>query len=90
MFIPFPPVLPCGGLVGGVFPVPPDILAAPPPPDPPGTDDPPGEALELPPPPPADVIVDEPAKTELLPGFPFGPSGEVDPEAAPPPPTVTG
>jgi hypothetical protein len=61
-------LFPCGGLTGGVFPVPPALefppnAPAPPPPDPPGA---PAIRILLPPPPP-DVIV------ENIEGFPFVP-----------------
>jgi hypothetical protein len=84
-----PPFCPCGGVTGGVFPVPvvpqpepPDTL--PPPPEPPGL-----PLVVLPPaPPPADVIVDDPVKTEFEPFVLFAQVELVDP--FPPPPTVTG
>jgi hypothetical protein len=87
---------PCGGLTGGVFPVPPGLGGlplppAPPPPEPP--DDPfstvgPPHPPPPPPPPPAEVI------DENIDGFPdtpkaLGTDGDVVPPA-PPPPTVIG
>ena len=93
---PVPPLLPCGGLTGGVFPVPAGDVAAglgpppedPPPPEPPGRP-PTCTGLQPPAPPPAvDVIVE---KTELDPGLPLSEplSGGLG-LIAPPAPTVTG
>ena len=69
-----PPLLPCGGLTGGVLPDPPATALLPPPPPPP---DPPLTPTdtgfpEPPPPPPADVIV---LKTEFEPTLPFAELG---------------
>ena len=69
--------MPCGGLTGGVFPVPPGLVAPPPPPDPPGPPAWLGSLLFPPRPPPADVIVE---KIEFAPLV----------LSAPPPPTVIG
>jgi len=69
-----PPLLPCGGLTGGVFPEPAEVFGPslpPPPPEPPGCPFlfPAGAGVqpEPPPPPPADVIV---LKTDFDPLFP--------------------
>jgi hypothetical protein len=77
-----PPEFPCGGLTGGLFPVPAANVQEPPPPDPPL----PAEKLvqAAPLPPPVDVIVE---KTELLPELPAVAQFA---GAAPPPPTVIG
>ena len=86
-----PPLFPCGGLTGGVFPEPAVTgpTFEPPPPVPPP--DPPDAALAepllLPPtPPPADVIV---LKTEFDPEGPAVAQGPLGPPA-PPAPTVIG
>ena len=83
--------MPCAGLVGGVFPVPPALDGDPPPPPPP---EPPGWPsgcagpwhLGLPPkPPPADVIVEN---IEFDPEPALAPSGSGPPGPPPVPPAV--
>ena len=67
--MPAPPLVPCAGVVGGVFPLPPDLapldaVPSPPPPDPPGKPVRLPGVCPPPKPPPADVIVE---KVELDP-----------------------
>jgi hypothetical protein len=76
-----PPLFPCGGLDGGVFPVPPEPGALAPPPEPPFAP----EVFPPPPPPPADVIE---LNTEFEPLAPLQLEHLGTP--APPAPTVTG
>jgi hypothetical protein len=87
-----PPLLPCGGLTGGVLPEPPETtsgeLEPPAPPEPP---EPPTLSLvgltAPPPPPPAEVIV---LKTELLPALEVGLGETFVQFEVPPLPTVIG
>ena len=79
-----PPALPCGGLTGGVLPLPPDLAVCvpppPPPPEPPAAPQVPEPQPLPPPPPPADVIV---PNTESVPELPVVLGGP-----DPPAPTV--
>jgi hypothetical protein len=66
---PAPPLFPCGGFTGGVFPLPTVHEVTDPPPDPPGNPSNPqlGADLDPPPPPPAEDI---PKPDEALPESP--------------------
>ena len=80
-----PPLFPCGGLVGGEFPVPPvpHIFDLAPPPEPPGLPGYCGPPGTPPPPQPVDVIPAGPGlKLDGLPSF--------FPPAFPPAPITTG
>ena len=82
-----PPLLPCEGLVTGVFPVPPIVpppIFPAPPPEPPFAPVPNPPLKVPPPPPPAEVMVENVEFTPLSPT-----AAALADFPAPPPPTVT-